>query len=62
MSDTILSFQILAIANRSIRETTAAARKLALTGTGQFRSNMRDINPFTCSGGCAAPLKSGGGN
>jgi hypothetical protein len=62
MSSLVLSLQILAEANRSTGETVAAARKLALTGVGQFRSNMRKINPITCSGGGATPLKLGGGN
>jgi hypothetical protein len=62
MGRVILSFQILAKAKRLSGETTAAARKLALTGTGQFRSNMRKINPLTGSGDCATPLKLGDGN
>ncbi len=62
MSSLIPSFQVLAKANRLTGETVAAARKLALTGVGQFRSNMRKINPSTCSGGGATPLKLGGGN
>jgi hypothetical protein len=62
MSRVILSFQIKAVSNRSNGETTAPACKLALTGTGQFRSNMRKINPLTGSGDCATPLKLGDGN
>jgi hypothetical protein len=62
MSRVILSFQIKAVSNRSNGKTTPAACKLALTGAGQFRSNMRKINPFTCSGDCATPLKFGDGN
>jgi hypothetical protein len=62
MSSVLFSFQILAKTNRPTGETTAAARKLALTGTGQFRSNMRKINPLTGSGDCATPLKLGDGN
>jgi hypothetical protein len=62
MSGAIPGFQILPKTNCPTGETAAAARKLALTGAGQFRSNMRKINPFTCSGGCAAPLKIGDGN
>jgi hypothetical protein len=58
----IVSFQIIALSNRSTGETIAAVRKLALTGTGQFRSNMRKINPFSCSGDSATPLKFGDGN
>jgi hypothetical protein len=58
----ILSLKILAKANHSTCETIARARKLALTGASQFRSNMRQINPFTCSGDCATPLKFGDGN
>jgi hypothetical protein len=62
MSRVILSFQIWAVSNRSNGKTTAAACKLALTGGGQFRSNMRKINPIASSGGGASPLKFGGGN
>ena len=58
----MFNFQIFAKANRSTGETTAAVRKLALTGTGQFRSNMCKINPFTCSGDSATPLKLGDRN
>ncbi len=62
MRTVLLSFQILAKSNRSTGETAAAACNLALTGVGQFRSNMRKINPFTCSGDCATSLKLGDGN
>ena len=53
MSDVILNLRSRMITNRSIEETNDVARKLALTGVGQIRSNMRNITSLT-GAGCSA--------